>query len=156
MKMTQLLTETQKILKKYNIKPKKRMGQNFLIDSDVLDKQIVYADLQRTDIVLVDSTNDYYANTNWEIASLSDVSGYVVVENSLFIVNDENYINIIDLENGNIEKNVNVNIDDVATSPRIAVSGNYLSINYYEYVIVYDYVQEKIVNSQYCKGRTKE
>lgn len=52
MKMTQLLTETQKILKKYNIKPRKRMGQNFLIDSDVLDKQIVYADLQATDIVL--------------------------------------------------------------------------------------------------------
>jgi 16S rRNA (adenine1518-N6/adenine1519-N6)-dimethyltransferase len=52
MKMTQLLTETQKILKKYNIKPRKRMGQNFLIDSDVLEKQIVYADLQRTDIVL--------------------------------------------------------------------------------------------------------
>ncbi|MHA2060850.1 MAG: 16S rRNA (adenine(1518)-N(6)/adenine(1519)-N(6))-dimethyltransferase RsmA, partial [Candidatus Sifarchaeia archaeon] len=50
--MTKLLTKTQKILKKYNIKPRKRMGQNFLIDSDVLDKQIVYADLQRTDIVL--------------------------------------------------------------------------------------------------------
>ncbi len=52
MRMTKLLTETQKILKKYNIKPRKRMGQNFLIDSDVLDKQIVYADLQGTDIVL--------------------------------------------------------------------------------------------------------
>lgn len=52
MKMTKLLTETQKILKKYNIKPRKRMGQNFLIDSDVLDKQIAYANLQETDIVL--------------------------------------------------------------------------------------------------------
>jgi len=50
--MTKFLTETQKILKKYNIKPRKRMGQNFLIDSDVLDKQIAYADLQGTDIVL--------------------------------------------------------------------------------------------------------
>ncbi len=50
--MTKLLTETRKILKKHNIKPRKRMGQNFLIDSDVLDKQIVHADLQRTDIVL--------------------------------------------------------------------------------------------------------
>ncbi len=52
MRMTKFLTETQKILKKYNIKPRKRMGQNFLIDSDVLDKQIAYADLQGTDIVL--------------------------------------------------------------------------------------------------------
>ena len=50
--MTNLLTETQKILKKYNIKPRKRLGQNFLIDSEVLDTQIIHADLQRTDIVL--------------------------------------------------------------------------------------------------------
>ncbi|MFX1465358.1 MAG: 16S rRNA (adenine(1518)-N(6)/adenine(1519)-N(6))-dimethyltransferase RsmA [Promethearchaeota archaeon] len=50
--MTKLLTETQKILKKYNIRPRKRMGQNFLIDSNVLNKQITYADLKATDIVL--------------------------------------------------------------------------------------------------------
>jgi 16S rRNA (adenine1518-N6/adenine1519-N6)-dimethyltransferase len=52
MRMTNLLTETQKLLKKYNIKPRKRMGQNFLIDSEILDKEIIHADLQRTDIVL--------------------------------------------------------------------------------------------------------
>lgn len=50
--MTKLLAETQKILKKYNIRPRKRMGQNFLIDSNVLNKQITYADLKGTDIVL--------------------------------------------------------------------------------------------------------
>ncbi len=50
--MTDLLTETKTILKKYNIKPRKRMGQNFLIDSSVLDKQIAHADLQNTDTVL--------------------------------------------------------------------------------------------------------
>ncbi|MFX1521500.1 MAG: 16S rRNA (adenine(1518)-N(6)/adenine(1519)-N(6))-dimethyltransferase RsmA [Promethearchaeota archaeon] len=50
--MTNLLTETQKTLQKYDVKLRKRMGQNFIIDSDVLDKQIAYANLQRTDIVL--------------------------------------------------------------------------------------------------------
>ncbi len=50
--MTDLLTETKKILKKYNIKLRKRMGQNFLIDSTVLDKQIAHANLKRTDTVL--------------------------------------------------------------------------------------------------------
>jgi 16S rRNA (adenine1518-N6/adenine1519-N6)-dimethyltransferase len=50
--MTNLLTETQKTLKKYNIKLRKRMGQNFIIDSNVLDKQIAYASLKRSDTVL--------------------------------------------------------------------------------------------------------
>ena len=50
--MTTLLTETKTILKHYNIKLRKRMGQNLLVDSNVLDKQITHANLQRNDIVL--------------------------------------------------------------------------------------------------------
>jgi 16S rRNA (adenine1518-N6/adenine1519-N6)-dimethyltransferase len=49
--MSNLLTETQKILKRSNLKLRRRMGQNFLIDSDVLDKQIAYANLKKTDVV---------------------------------------------------------------------------------------------------------
>ncbi len=50
--MTTLLTETKTILKHYNIKLRKRMGQNLLVDSNVLDNQITHANLQRNDIVL--------------------------------------------------------------------------------------------------------
>jgi len=41
-----------KLLKKYNLKPSKRLGQNFLIDKSVLKKIIEAADLTREDIVL--------------------------------------------------------------------------------------------------------
>jgi 16S rRNA (adenine1518-N6/adenine1519-N6)-dimethyltransferase len=41
-----------KILKKYNIKPSKKLGQNFLIDKSVLRKIITAANLSKKDIVL--------------------------------------------------------------------------------------------------------
>ncbi|OGZ32589.1 MAG: ribosomal RNA small subunit methyltransferase A [Candidatus Portnoybacteria bacterium RBG_13_40_8] len=41
-----------KLLKKYNIKPSKRLGQNFLIDESILNKIIEAADLSSNDIVL--------------------------------------------------------------------------------------------------------
>ncbi len=41
-----------KILKKYSIKPSKRLGQNFLIDKNVLKKIIEAAELKPDDIVL--------------------------------------------------------------------------------------------------------
>lgn len=40
------------LLKKYNIKPSKRLGQNFLIDKSVLKKIIAAAELKPEDIVL--------------------------------------------------------------------------------------------------------
>ena len=39
-------------LKKYNFKPSKRLGQNFLIDESVLEKIIAAAELSENDIVL--------------------------------------------------------------------------------------------------------
>lgn len=40
------------ILGKYNLKPNKLMGQNFLIDQNVLKKIIIAADLSKNDVVL--------------------------------------------------------------------------------------------------------
>ena len=40
------------IIKKYNIKPSKKLGQNFLIDKKVLKKIIAAAELKKDDIVL--------------------------------------------------------------------------------------------------------
>lgn len=47
-----LLEETRSLLRRYGIKPKKGMGQSFLIDEDVLSRQADYAQLNRADIVL--------------------------------------------------------------------------------------------------------
>jgi len=40
------------LLKKYNLRPSKRLGQNFLIDKSVLKKIIDTADLTPQDIIL--------------------------------------------------------------------------------------------------------
>ncbi len=47
-----LLSEVLKVVRYYGIHPKKRLGQNFLIDSDVLDRLVKYAKLTSKDIVL--------------------------------------------------------------------------------------------------------
>jgi len=47
-----LYEENRLIMKKYNIAPKKKYGQNFLIDEFVLDKIILNADIQKGDLVI--------------------------------------------------------------------------------------------------------
>ncbi len=47
-----LLQETRRILKKHNIRPTKKLGQNFLIDESLLKEQIEYANLNEEDTVL--------------------------------------------------------------------------------------------------------
>ncbi|MFQ6050031.1 MAG: ribosomal RNA small subunit methyltransferase A, partial [Candidatus Paceibacterales bacterium] len=44
--------DVKKLLKKYGIRPSKRLGQNFLIDKKVLKKIIGAANLSRNDVVL--------------------------------------------------------------------------------------------------------
>ena len=43
---------TIEILKKYNFVFQKKYGQNFLIDTHVLDKIVASADIKKTDFVL--------------------------------------------------------------------------------------------------------
>lgn len=47
-----LIEETKLILKKHGIKPNKRLGQNFIIDRDVLLREISYADIKESDKIL--------------------------------------------------------------------------------------------------------
>lgn len=51
-KQNKMSSEIQKILKKYGIRPSKRLGQNFLVDKRVLNKIIATAELKLDDIVL--------------------------------------------------------------------------------------------------------
>lgn len=44
--------ETKDILKKYNIVANKRLGQNFLIDDDVIDGIVTASDVNQNDLVI--------------------------------------------------------------------------------------------------------
>lgn len=44
--------ETKDILKKYNIVANKRLGQNFLIDDDVIDNIINASDINKSDLII--------------------------------------------------------------------------------------------------------
>ena len=46
------LAQIKSLLEKYNLRPNKRLGQHFLIDRNVLDKIIEFADLGKSDVVL--------------------------------------------------------------------------------------------------------
>ncbi|MHA1582392.1 MAG: 16S rRNA (adenine(1518)-N(6)/adenine(1519)-N(6))-dimethyltransferase RsmA [Candidatus Baldrarchaeia archaeon] len=50
--MTHLLRETLILLKKYNIKPKKDLGQNFIINNNVVERIIEYVGVDRNDVIL--------------------------------------------------------------------------------------------------------
>ena len=47
-----LLKETKRLLRYYRIIPKKRLGQNFLIDEDIIYKMIDYASIGDEDVIL--------------------------------------------------------------------------------------------------------
>ena len=50
--MKNILEETKFILKKYNARANKSLGQNFLIDSDVIEQIIEKAEIEKDDIVI--------------------------------------------------------------------------------------------------------
>jgi 16S rRNA (adenine1518-N6/adenine1519-N6)-dimethyltransferase len=47
-----LLEETKLILRRHGFKPKRSAGQNFLIDEEVLERQVGYADIKMDEVVL--------------------------------------------------------------------------------------------------------
>ncbi len=47
-----LLGETKRLLRYYRIIPKKRLGQNFLVDEEILRKMVSYASISGRDVVL--------------------------------------------------------------------------------------------------------
>ena len=50
--MNDILEETKFIMKKYNIRANKSLGQNFLIDSNVIEKIIKGSDVSKNDLVI--------------------------------------------------------------------------------------------------------
>lgn len=44
--------ETKDILKKYNIVANKRLGQNFLIDDDVIDNIVKASNVNKSDLII--------------------------------------------------------------------------------------------------------
>lgn len=47
-----LLEDTKLLLKKHGVRPSRKLGQNFLVDSSVLEREISYADVRQADTVL--------------------------------------------------------------------------------------------------------
>jgi 16S rRNA (adenine1518-N6/adenine1519-N6)-dimethyltransferase len=47
-----LLEDTKLLLKKHGIKPSRRLGQNFIIDQAVLEREISYAEIKQSDTIL--------------------------------------------------------------------------------------------------------
>jgi 16S rRNA (adenine1518-N6/adenine1519-N6)-dimethyltransferase len=47
-----LLEDTKLLLKKHGVKPNRRLGQNFIIDRDVLEREISYAEVKESDTIL--------------------------------------------------------------------------------------------------------
>lgn len=50
--MMQLLEETLFLLKKYGVKPRRRLGQHFIINEGIVERMIKYADIDHNDVVL--------------------------------------------------------------------------------------------------------
>jgi len=46
------ISDVERVLKKYNVKPKDFLGQNFLIDERIIKREVEYADLNKNDVVL--------------------------------------------------------------------------------------------------------
>ena len=47
-----LYNETKNILRKYNISANKKLGQNFLIDEDIVNGIIKAADIKKEDLII--------------------------------------------------------------------------------------------------------
>ena len=114
----------QNILQKYNIKPSKRLGQNFLIDKSVLSKIISAADLSPDDIVLEVGpglgilTLELAKRVKKVIAVEKDKKMIEILKN---VLNDKNVKNVEVVE-GDILK-----IDTLLRHPEPRVAGRRIS-----------------------------
>ena len=114
----------QNILQKYNIKPSKRLGQNFLIDKSVLSKIISAADLSPDDIVLEVGpglgilTLELAKRVKKVIAVEKDKKMIEILKN---VLNDKNVKNVEVVE-GDILK-----IDTLLRHPEPRVAGRMIS-----------------------------
>lgn len=68
-----LLEETKRILRAYGIRPRRRLGQNFLVDEGILNRMISYASVCNDDIVL-----EVGSGLGFLTERLAEVAGQVI------------------------------------------------------------------------------
>jgi 16S rRNA (adenine1518-N6/adenine1519-N6)-dimethyltransferase len=95
-----LLSQTRKFLRRYNIRAKKGLGQNFLIDDDVLETIIQAADLKPSDTVIEVGpglglmTNALASRAGWVIAieldtQLADILNENLHHDNIVVLNQD-------------------------------------------------------------------
>lgn len=120
-------TGTIEILKKYNFNFQKRFGQNFLIDSHILEKIIVSAEITKEDFVLeigpgIGTMTQYLAESAREVAAVEiDKALIPILEDTLSSYDNVSVINAdilkVDIKKLAEEKNQGKPIKVVANLP---------------------------------------
>lgn len=113
-----LYEENRMIMRKYNIRPQKKYGQNFLIDENVLDKIIYNADIQIGDLVI--EIGPGLGNLT---KRLCERAGHVVA-----VEIDENMVKILEKEYEYI-KNLTVLNEDIMKTDLSAVISKFPTLN---------------------------
>lgn len=113
-----LYEENRQIMRKYNIRPQKKYGQNFLIDENVLDKIIYNADIQIGDLVI--EIGPGLGNLT---KRLCERAGHVVA-----VEIDENMVKILEKEYDYI-KNLTVLNEDIMKTDLSAVISKFPTLN---------------------------
>lgn len=113
-----LYEENRLIMRKYNIRPQKKYGQNFLIDENVLDKIIYNADIQIGDLVI--EIGPGLGNLT---KRLCERAGHVVA-----VEIDENMVKILEKEYEYI-KNLTVLNEDIMKTDLSAVISKFPTLN---------------------------
>ena len=100
--MNEILQETKFLMKKYDIRPNKSLGQNFLIDSNVLENIVSCSNLSNEDLVI-------------EIGpGLGTLTKYLVEKAGkvICVELDEKMVNIL-LDRFKLYKNIEILHDDI-------------------------------------------
>ncbi len=86
---TSLLTQTKKLLRRFGLRPRKGLGQHFLIDADALNGIVAAADLKKFDTVIEVGpglgimTDELAARAGWVIAIELDTNLASMLQTSL-------------------------------------------------------------------------
>jgi len=89
-----LLEDTTLLLKKHDIKPNRKLGQNFIIDRAVLDREISYANIKRSDTILevgpgVGTLTELLAKKAKKVFAIETDSRMIVILNDMALKNVE-------------------------------------------------------------------
>ncbi|WP_430883557.1 hypothetical protein [Fusibacter sp. JL216-2] len=95
----------------------------------------------------LDNASSQIESTNlWSLESINEASGFEIDDSLMYLINSDNHLDIIDLELGKKEKEIIIDNSDSAISPELSVFKNYVSVNYIDYILVYDVESKSVVN----------